>query len=105
METRVLTAHVPADMAANIDVMAARLDRSRGWVVRQALAAWLALEDERDRLTREALADVEAGEVVDHPAVQAWADSLDREPVPLPNLRRRRFRGPVGRSRPSAPRS
>jgi len=30
-------------------------------------------------LTKEALADVEAGRVVDHEVVQAWADSLETD--------------------------
>ena len=42
-------------------------------------------EEERRRLTLEALADVDAGRVIDHQAVQAWADSLDSdEPLPTP---------------------
>lgn len=68
--TKVLTAHVPRQLADKVDQMAARLDRSRGWVVKQALSAWLAQEEERDRLTREAMADVDAGHVVDHQAAQ-----------------------------------
>lgn len=38
-----------------------------------------------ERLTHEALADVDAGRVIDHEAVQAWADSLStktRLPAP-----------------------
>lgn len=76
METKVITAHVPLPLAEQVDRLAARLDRSRGWVVKQALSAWLAQEDERHRLTLEALADVEAGRVIDHRAVAAWAESL-----------------------------
>ncbi|MSP90116.1 MAG: ribbon-helix-helix protein, CopG family [Alphaproteobacteria bacterium] len=76
METKVITAHLPLPLAEQVDRLAARLDRSRGWVVKQALSAWLAQEDERHRLTLEALADVEAGRVVDHQAVRAWAESL-----------------------------
>ena len=75
-ETRVLTAHVPLALAEKVDAMAGRLDRSRGWVVKQALAAWVDQEEERHRLTLEALADVDAGRVIDHQAIQAWADSL-----------------------------
>jgi predicted transcriptional regulator len=72
-------------MAEKVDQMAARLERSRGWIMKQALSAWIAQEDERDRLTQEALADVDAGRVIDHQAVQAWADSLDTdEPLPAP---------------------
>ena len=83
--TRVLTAHVPLPLAEKVDQMAARLERSRGWIMKQALSAWIAQEEERDRLTQEALADVDAGLVVDHLAVQAWADSLGTDqPLPLP---------------------
>lgn len=84
-ETRVLTAHVPAPLAEKVDQLAERLERSRGWVMKQALSAWIAQEEERERLTREALADVDAGRVIDHQAVQAWADSLSTdEPLPVP---------------------
>ena len=83
METKVLTAHIPRPLAEKVDQIAARLERSRGWIVKQALMAWVELEEERSRLTREALADVDAGRVIDHQAVQRWADSLDKdEPLP-----------------------
>lgn len=83
--TKVLTAHVPLPLAEKVDLMAERLERSRGWIIKQALSAWLDQEEKRERLTREALADVDAGLVVDHKAVQAWADSLStEEPLPLP---------------------
>jgi len=84
-ETKVLTAHIPLPLAEKVDQMAKRLERSRGWIMKQALSAWLAQEEERERLTREALADVDAGHVIDQQAVQAWADSLDTDdPLPLP---------------------
>jgi len=84
-ETRVLTAHVPVSLAEKVDQAADRLERSRGWIMKQALSSWIAREDERDRLTREALADVDAGRVIDHQALQAWADSLGTdEPLPPP---------------------
>jgi predicted transcriptional regulator len=84
-DTKVFTAHIPLSLADKVDQLAVRLDRSRGWIVKQALAAWVDQEDERSRLTREALADVDAGRVIDHQAVQAWADSLSTaEPLPVP---------------------
>lgn len=53
--------------------------------MKQALAAWIDQEEERDRLTREALADVDAGHVINRQDVQAWANSLDTDtPLPLP---------------------
>ncbi|ENF9816640.1 ribbon-helix-helix protein, CopG family [Shigella flexneri] len=83
--TKVITAHVPLPMADKVDQMAARLERSRGWVIKQALSTWLAQEEERNRLTLEALDDVTSGQVIDHQAVQSWADSLSTDhllPVP-----------------------
>ncbi len=85
MKTKVLTAHVPLSLAEKVDRMATRLERSRGWIVKQALSAWIAQEEERSRLTREALADVDAGRVISHQSVQAWAASLDTDqPLPVP---------------------
>ena len=74
--TKVLTAHVPLPLAEKVDEIAARLERSRGWIVKQALSAWIEQEEERRRLTLEALEDVDAGRLIDHRAVQSWAASL-----------------------------
>ncbi|MEN9480419.1 MAG: hypothetical protein RLZZ298_1814 [Pseudomonadota bacterium] len=83
--TKVLTAHVPLPLADKIDQMATRLERSRGWIMKQALSAWIDQEEERSRLTREAMADVEAGNIIDHQVVQAWANSLETDsPLPVP---------------------
>ena len=85
MKTKVLTAHVPLPLADKVDELSRRLERSRGWIVKQALAAWVDQEEERHRLTLEALADVDNGNVIDHQAVQAWADSLGTDkPIPVP---------------------
>lgn len=84
-ETKVFTAHVPLPLAEKVDQMAARFDRSRGWIMKQALSAWIDQEEERSRLTLEALADVDAGRILDHQAVHAWADSLSAAtPLPVP---------------------
>ena len=85
MNTRVLTAHVPLALAEKVDQLAARTERSRGWIINKALSAWIEEEEERRRLTLEALADVDAGRTISHQAVQEWAESLGtEEPRPLP---------------------
>lgn len=85
IETKVLTTHVPLSLAEKVEAMAARLERSRGWVVKQALAAWVDQEEARHRMTLEALADVDSGQVIDDQAVRAWADSLATgKPLPAP---------------------
>jgi predicted transcriptional regulator len=76
METRVVTSHLPADLAEKLDGLAARLDRPKGWVVKEAIASYLALEEERLRLTLEALADVKAGRTHEHAEIEAWAAAL-----------------------------
>ncbi|MDA8152670.1 MAG: ribbon-helix-helix protein, CopG family [Acidithiobacillus sp.] len=77
--------------------MALRLERSRSWIMKQALSAWIDQEEERSRLTREALADVDAGRVIDHQAVQAWADrgskpNPSKFPANLDSMRHSRAR-------------
>jgi predicted transcriptional regulator len=85
VETKVVTAHVPTELAAKVDAIAARRDRSRGWIMKQALRAWVEQEEQRYRLTLEALADVDAGRTVDHDDVEKWVDSLDSDrPLPMP---------------------
>jgi predicted transcriptional regulator len=78
MKTRVVTAHIPVELAEQLDELATRLERPKGWIVRQALAAWVALEAKRHQLTLEGLADVDAGRVVDQSAIESWANGLDQ---------------------------
>ena len=75
MDTRVVTAHLPEDLAKKLDGLAERLDRPKGWIVKEAIASFIALEEQRHRLTIEALADVDAGRMLDHTEVEVWADS------------------------------
>jgi len=83
--SKVLTAHIPLTLAEKVDKMAARLERSRGWIMKQALADWVNQEEARNRLTQEALTDVDAGKLIDHQEVRAWADSLSTDsPLPPP---------------------
>jgi predicted transcriptional regulator len=84
--TKVMTAHVPINLAEKVDQLADQLERSRGWIIKQALVAWIDCEEERRRLTLEALADVDAGNVIEHQSIQAWANSLDSDnPLSIPD--------------------
>lgn len=58
MNTKVISAHVPEELADKVDQIAARLDRSRGWVIKQVLADWLGQEEKRRRMTLETLAEL-----------------------------------------------
>jgi predicted transcriptional regulator len=78
-DTRVMTAHVPLPLAEQVDQLAAKLERSRGWVLKQALAAYVDREAERYRMTVEAMADVDARSGVSHQNVKFWAASLSTD--------------------------
>ena len=73
MDTRVVTAHLPGALAEKLDGLALRLDRPKGWIVKEAIVSYLALEEKRHRLTLEALADVDKKRTVDHAEIEAWA--------------------------------
>ena len=84
-QTKVLTAHIPLPLTEKLDQLSTRLERSRGWIIKQALTAWIEQEEERSRLTWEAMADVDANHVIDHQSVQVWAESLSTDkPLPVP---------------------
>lgn len=85
IETRVIEAHIPLRLAERLDRVSARTGHSQDWIIRQALAAWMAQEDERSHMTHAALVDVESGRVIGQQTVQAWADSLSTAtPLPVP---------------------
>lgn len=83
MATQSVTAHLPVELVQKLDRYAERLERSRGWIVKEAVRDWIEGEAERDRLTREALASADAGRLIDHERVEDWLDSLG-SPNPKP---------------------
>lgn len=79
MGNKVMSAAVPKPLADRIDVIAARLDRSNGWIVNQALTAWVERQEDRYHQTLQALAEVDSGASEDHKTVEAWANGLRTE--------------------------
>jgi predicted transcriptional regulator len=78
MDTCVVTAHLPTELAEKLDDLAERLDRPKGWIVKEAVASFVALEEKRHRLTLEALADVDRKRTLDHAEIEAWAEGLGK---------------------------
>ncbi|WON77419.1 ribbon-helix-helix domain-containing protein [Serratia sp. UGAL515B_01] len=75
--TRIITVHVPVEMAEKLDELAANYERSCGWIVKQALAAFIEQEEKRHQMILEGLADVDAGRVVEQADVLRWVNSLN----------------------------
>jgi predicted transcriptional regulator len=78
---------MPDELLQRLDSTATRLRRSKGWIINDAVREYLEREDlrqRRDEETREALTDLDAGQVVDGDQVLAWIDSWgsknEREP-------------------------
>lgn len=89
MSTRVLTAHIPEELAEKVDRYAKNMERSRAWIVKRALTDWVDWEEEKDRLTMEAIEAADRQDVVDDDAVGTWIESLDSEnPLPLPTAKK-----------------
>ena len=76
MADRVVTAHIPRELAEEVDDLASSLDRPRGWIVKEALSLYVELERKRHELTLEALAEVDAGRLIEHADIEKWAASL-----------------------------
>lgn len=89
MSTRVLTAHIPEELADKVDRYAKSMERSRAWIVKRALTDWVDWEEQKNRLTMEAIEAADRGDVIDDDEVAAWIESLDSEnPLPLPAAKR-----------------
>jgi predicted transcriptional regulator len=68
---------VPDDMLSRLESTAVRLRRSKGWIINDALREYLEREERRiQRLeeTRQALDEVDAGDLVEGDEVLAWLD-------------------------------
>lgn len=76
---RVVTAKLPDDLVSQMDEVADRIDRSKSWIVRQAISQWLAEEQRRYVLTIEALKDVDEGRTIPHEDVLAMVEQRKRE--------------------------
>jgi predicted transcriptional regulator len=70
-DERVVTAKLPADLVARLDDIARSIERSKSWIIREALRDWLAEEERRHELTKEAMRDFDEGRVVSHEDVLA----------------------------------
>ena len=76
---RVVTAKLPDDLVSRLDEVSRRTARSRSWLVRQAVAEWVAEEQRRYELTLQALKSVDEGKSLSHEEVLASVEQRKRE--------------------------
>ncbi|MBR8042080.1 ribbon-helix-helix protein, CopG family [Burkholderia cenocepacia] len=84
---KTVTAQLPVNLVDRMDDLATRLDRSKQWIVRKAVVAYLARAERERAMIQEGLDDVTAGRLISMDAMERWADSLgtDHE-LPLPKV-------------------
>ena len=76
---RVVTAKLPDDLVSQMDQIADRIERSKSWIVREALVQWLAEEQRRYELTLEGLKDIDEGRLISQQEMETWALKKKRD--------------------------
>lgn len=76
---RVVTARLPDDLVSQMDEVSERIERTKSWIVREAVSQWLMEEQRRHEMTLEALKDVDEGRTIPHEDVLAMAEQRKRE--------------------------
>lgn len=71
-----ISAQIPVELAAAVENLAVELDRSKSWVIKEALLSMLAERERRHQSIRAGLADVDAGRVVSHSDMVDFANRL-----------------------------
>ena len=69
---------MPDELMQKLNEAAERMRRSKGWIINDAVTEYLAREERDTQMleeTREALADIKAGRVVDGAQVIEWLNS------------------------------
>jgi metal-responsive CopG/Arc/MetJ family transcriptional regulator len=86
---KVLTAHIPLPLASQIDDYSARMERSRGWIVKQALEDWVAKQEQRQHGFAEASMkftyDTSAAKAVE--TLKTLRETTTLGPIPWQELR------------------
>ncbi|OFZ69638.1 MAG: transcriptional regulator [Betaproteobacteria bacterium RBG_16_58_11] len=84
----ITSVRIQAELENGLDALASKLQRSKSWVINQAIREFIEkqeLEQQRWQETLEALTSVKQGKVVSGEAVHAWLGSWgSAEELPLP---------------------
>ena len=73
---------MPNDLMVRLERTAQRLRRSKGWIINDAVREYVEHQEHQARRleeTREALADLEEGRLIDGEAVMDWLESWGSE--------------------------
>lgn len=73
-----ISAQIPSELAAAVEDLAAELNRSKSWIVKEALTSMLAERERRHQQIEAGLADVDAGRVVSQKEMMNFVEQLKK---------------------------
>ena len=71
-------------LMTELESISEKLDRSKGWIIKDALSQYIARIEQNERIlreTRQALSEIESGNFVDGEEVMDWIESWGTEDV------------------------
>jgi predicted transcriptional regulator len=77
-EKQTISAQIPAELAAAVEKLALELDRSKSWIIKEALTSMIAASESRHQSVLAGLKDVDAGRVVGNSTVRNFAEKLKK---------------------------
>ena len=77
-DKQTIIAQIQVELALAVENLAVELDRSKSWVIKEALLSMLAERERRHQSIQAGLADVDAGRVVSHSDMVDFANRLKK---------------------------
>ncbi|WP_118986895.1 CopG family ribbon-helix-helix protein [Photorhabdus sp. CRCIA-P01] len=71
-----ITAQIPIKLATAINDLAKELDRSKSWIIKEALTSMIEERERRHQMILSGLTDVDTGRIVSHSDVINFASKL-----------------------------
>ncbi|CAN5648932.1 hypothetical protein BH10PSE14_BH10PSE14_01240 [soil metagenome] len=75
-KTSVITARIDADLSDRLDALAAKLDRSRAWIMSKAIERFVDEETAFRAFIQEGIDAADRGEVYSQEEMEAWVEGL-----------------------------
>lgn len=73
-----ISAQIPQELAESVEKLAIELDRSKSWIIKEALRNMLAERERRHQSIQAGLDDVDDGRVVSHSSMLDFARRLKK---------------------------
>lgn len=77
--TSIITARVSPETLVGLDQIAARRERSRGWIVAKAIERFVAEQTRFDAFLQEGIDAADRGDLISQEAMEAWFDERSRQ--------------------------